>query len=131
MMISGYNKAILYDLKGKRNIEAEVNFSDNTDLKDTVRIKMGSEEAIIPIKELFSFTFAVANNDQQADLVPVTQTEVVKYRKWHIVEAKSDIRQGQKIRVRCEVNVPLTVVNGLNGSIGKLSVAKNSSPILI
>lgn len=131
MMISGYNKAVLYDLKGKRNIDAEVNFSENPDFKDCLLITMGSEKAIIPIKELYSLVFAVANQDQQADLVPVTQTEVVKYLKWHIVEAKADIRKGEKIRVRCEVNVPLTVVNGLNGSIGKLTMTKSTSPIIL
>ena len=131
MSMTGYNLARLYDLKGKRNIDVEVNFSENPDFKDTLRVKMGSEDAIIPIKELYALVFAVANQDQQADLVPVTQTEVVKYLKFHTVKAKTDIKKDQLIKVRCEINVPTTVVNALNGSIGKTTMEKSKHSIIL
>lgn len=131
MMISGYNKARLYDLKGKRNIDAEVNFSDNPDFKDCLMITMGTEKAIIPISEMFALVWAVANQEQQADLVPVTQTEVVKYTKFHTVKAKTDIKKDQLIKVRCEINVPTTVVNALNGSIQKTTLQKSQHSIIL
>lgn len=116
-MLSEYNKAVLTDLKNKRNLEFEVNFNDDPDFKECVRVKMGSEEAIIPLSEIYSFILIAGTPEQQDSLIPIKQTLVKKIIKRHVVMAKKDIKKGEMINVRCETNVPVEVVEGLKGLV--------------
>ncbi len=116
-MLSGYNKAVLRDLKGKRDLDFEVNFNDDPDFKECVRVKMGSEEAIIPLQDIYSFMLIAGTPEQQDNLIPVKQTTVEKIIKRHVVMAKKDIKKGEMINVRCETNVPVEIVEGLRGLV--------------
>lgn len=118
-MLSEYNKARLYDLKGKRNIDFEVNFSDNPDFKECVRVNMGSEEAIIPLQEIYGFIMIAGTPEQQDNLMPIKQTTVKKIIKRHVVQLKKDLKKGEFMNVRCETNVPVEIVEGLKGLMNK------------
>jgi len=114
-MLSEYNKAVLRDLKNKRDLNFEVNFSDDERFKECVRVKMGSEEAIIPLQEVYSFIMIAGTPEQQANLIPVKQTTVKKIIKRHVVQATKDIKKGELINFHCETNVPIEIVEGLKG----------------
>lgn len=116
-MLSSYNKALLSDLRNKRNITFEVNWSDNADFKECVLVKMDGEQAIIPLKEIYSFMLIAGTPEQQDNLIPVKQTRVKKIIKRHVVMAKKDIKEGEMINVRCETNVPVEIVEGLRGLV--------------
>lgn len=116
-MMSEYNKATLSDLKGKRDVEMEVNFSP--ELKEYVKITIGSEEATIAIKDLYSFVFLVGDEEQQANLLPERRTTIRKYVRQHRVKAKQTIHPGKEMVFNCEIDVPLTVEEGLRGILDK------------
>lgn len=105
------------DVRGKRDMSAEVNFSDDPNLKEHVKFTIEGQEAVVSIAELHSFLMLVASEDQQSDLVPVNQQIVQKISKWHLVEAKKDTKKGEKFKIHCEVNVPVEVYNGLYGNM--------------
>jgi hypothetical protein len=115
-VLESHQKVVLDDLKGKRKVELEVNFSPDPKYKDCVRVMMGSEEAFIPIQDLFGFIFVVANEEQQAEMVPVRHTVVQKYMKQHHVVAKKTIRPGEHLIVNCEIDVPVTIVDAFKNS---------------
>ncbi len=116
-MLSEYNKAIVHDLKGHRNLEFEVNFSKEERFKECVRVTMGSEEAIMPLSDIYAFVMIAGTPEQQDNLMPVKQTLVNKIVKRHVVAAKKDIKKGELINFRCETNVPVEVVEGLKGLV--------------
>lgn len=116
-MLSGYNKAIVRDLRNKRDLEFEVNFSDNPDFKSCVRVKMGEEEAILPLEDIYGFMLIAGTPQQQDNLIPVTQTVVNKIIKRHTIKVTKDIKKGEFLNVRCETNVPVEVVEGLRGLV--------------
>lgn len=118
-MLDENTKVIMTDLRGKRDVGMEVLFSDNEDLKETVKVTMGSEEAIISVKDLYSFIFVIANAEQQEQLTPVKQTLVRKIQKLHKIRAKKDIKKGEFVVARCETNVPVEVWEGMKGMMGK------------
>ncbi len=118
-MIEEYDQAKIEDLRKKNNVTLEVNFSDNPDLKETVKIDVGGREAVVPIKYLYSFVFLVANHEQQDDLMPIKQTLVRKIVKQHRILAKKDIKKGEYVVARCETNVPVEIWEGLKGLLGK------------
>ncbi len=118
-MLTENTKVILSDLRGRNDVGMEVCHSSNEDLVDTILVTVDGKEAIIPIKELYSFIFVVGNAQQQEAMMPVKQTTVRKIRKVHIVEATKDIRKGEKLKVRCETNVPVEVWEGMAGMMGQ------------
>lgn len=118
-MITEYNKATLKDLKGKCDVEIEVNF--NPELTDYVRISMGNKESVVAVKDLFTLVFSVANAEQQEMLTPVRRTTITKYIKQHTVTAKKTIRPGEKLVVNCEIDIPTTIEDGFKGLLKKKS----------
>lgn len=118
-MLSEYNKAVLRDLKGKRDLDFEVNFTKNPDFKECVKVTMGKEEAIIPLEDIYGFIMIAGTPEQQDNLLPIKTTTVKKIIKRHVVAAKKDIRKGELINFRCETNVPIEIVEGLKGLINK------------
>ena len=130
-MLKGYNQATISDLNGTNDLSLEINFSGDPENSKCAKIRLAGNEAVISLDELHAFVFAVATEDQQADLIPVRQVEVQKVMKWHLVEAKKDIRKGEKIKVRCETNVPVEIYNGIIGGMDKWRAGQNKSSILI
>jgi hypothetical protein len=78
-----------------------------------VKIMVKGKETSIPFKDLYSFVFFTATEDQQAELMPVKQTLVKKIIKRHIVAAKRDIKKGEMINIRCETDVPVEIWEGI------------------
>src|SRR3990167_10432155 len=120
-LVQDYNKCVLNDIRGSsgNNITAEINFSEKEELADCVKLTMGDKTAMIPIKELHSLVWSIADREQRDNLTPVKQTLVRKLVKRHVVEAKKDIRKGEMINVRCETNVPVEIYEGLRGFMPK------------
>lgn len=116
-MLSEYNKAVISDLKGKRDLEFEVNFSEDPLMKECVRVKIGSEDAIIPLKDIYEFMLVAGTPDQQDNLLPIKQTLVKKIIKRHVVAVKKDMKKGELMNVRCETDVPVEIVEGLKGLV--------------
>lgn len=124
MMITEHTKARIHDLRGKHDMDLEINFSVNPDFKNCVKVSVGKEEIIVDMKDLYEFVFWAANEEQQANLVPMSQTKVRTIEKLHRVEAKKDIKKGEFLNVRCVTNVPVEIWDGLAGMMGKRSVVK-------
>ena len=131
MALQEHSKAKLYDLKGKNDIECEVNFSKDPDLADVVKITLDGNEALIPIKDLYAFTFAIANEEQQADMMPVTQTTVKKLVKFHKVKVTKELKPGEFVAVRCEVNVPVEIYNGMRKPLNSWVEKKKANSVFI
>lgn len=118
-MMEEYDQMKIEDLRGRHDVKLEVNFSGNSELKETVKIEIGGEEAVIPIKYLYSFVFMVANHEQQDNLMPIKQTLIRKIVKQHRIMAKKNIKKGEYVVARCETNVPVEIWEGLKGMLGK------------
>jgi len=85
--------------------------------QEQFKMTMGKETKRFRRVDLWSLTFAIANAEQQADMIPVRRSEVVTYRRKHNVKLKKDMKKGEVIHVSCEMNVEKTVVEGLKGLI--------------
>lgn len=123
-MISEHTKARVHDLRGKADMDLEINFSEDPLFKNCVKITVGSEDIIVDMKDLYEFVFWAASPEQQSNLIPMTQTKVRTIEKLHKVEVKQDIKKGQFLNVRCTTNVPVEIFDGLAGMMGKKSVPK-------
>lgn len=87
--------------------------------QETFRMTMGKETKRFKRIDLWALTFAIANAEQQADMIPVRRSEVVTYRRKHQVKLKKDMRKGDVVNVSCEINVEKTVAEGLRGMLDK------------
>lgn len=92
--------------------------------KPYVRFRLGEESVDVGKTDLWAAIFAIADPETQEKLMPVRQTEVMHYSKFHRVRVKRDIKAGEELRVRCETSVPLTVVEGLKGMVEKQTKSK-------
>jgi hypothetical protein len=127
-MITSHNIATLSDNNGKHNIEVEINKSGEG--QNFVEMSMKDERgkkisAFIPIKELYALTFSIVGEDEQTDLMPVRKTTMTTFRRKYIIEAKRNIKKGEKITFTGEINVPTVVEEGLQGILEKKEVKSN------
>lgn len=115
----------------KKTIELASGLSLHIDPNsEFLQMKVGKDFYTVKKTEFYGVCFLMADPDTQARLMPVRQTEMMTYERIHNVEVTRDIHKGQRLRVRCEVNVPLTVVEGLAGNV-KLTPQRNSSGIIL
>jgi hypothetical protein len=112
-MLENKNK-VEFPTKGGSKVEMEINFSSD---KDKVKIIVDGREGIISKKDLYPFVFVIADEETQSKLMPVQRTTIRKYVKQHRVELLKDMKKGDVMVVNCEVDVPLTVEQGLSGII--------------
>lgn len=85
-----------------------------------VNFRVGSEKGIMVKKvDLWALVFTIADPETQEKLLPVRQTEMVTYKRVHHVKLTKDVRAGHMLNVRCEINVPETVNEGLAGTLVK------------
>src|SRR3990167_8666547 len=119
-LVQDYNKCVLNDIRGSsgNDITAEINFSEQAELADCVKLTMGNKTAMISIKELHSLVWSVANANQRDDLTPVVQRNIRYVEGYHKIQAKKDIKKGEFIMARYQVPVEERVVQGLKGLIG-------------
>lgn len=123
-MISEHTKARIHDLRGKTDMDLEINFSEDPLFKDCVKVSVGKEDIVIDMKDLYEFVFWVADPETQADLIPMTQTKVRRIVKMHKVKVTKPIKPGEFLNVRCETNVPVEMVEGLSKMMGKKTTFK-------
>lgn len=108
-MLNEYTKFVA----GTGEERAEFVIDPKPDQQLYVKIMVKGKETTIPFKDLYSFVFFTATEDQQAELMPIKQTVVNKIVKKHVVKAKTDIKRGDMITIRCETNVPVEIWEGI------------------
>jgi hypothetical protein len=117
-MLNENSKVLLPDLKNRSDVGMEVAFSDNEELKDTIRVTIGKEEAIVKIKDLYGFMFVIANAEQQEQLLPVRSVTVRKIRKQHRIKVLKHVYPGEHVVANCETNVPVEIFEGMKSMMG-------------
>lgn len=105
-------------------MELEINFSEDPLFKNCVKIKVGKEDLMIDMKDLYEFVFWAADPENQASLIPMSQTKVRTIQKIHKVKVTKDIKKGEFLNVRCVTNVPVEIWDGLASMMGKRTVIK-------
>ena len=102
----------------------------NVDPKeDTFRLTMDGVTKTFKIIDLWALTFAMVGPEHQEKMMPVRQTELVTYRGFHKIKLKKNMNKGDILTARYEMNVPQTVVEGLNGMIEQEKV-KRGIPLI-
>lgn len=109
-MINQKARAEIEDVRDNTGtLDLEVNFDGdyNDCVKITIRDDTGHDTSrIIKYSDLFSFMFVLANKEQQAKMVPVTEELGHQYMKKIHVKAKKDIKEGEELIVNVPINVP-------------------------
>ena len=98
-------------------MEIEMNVSEST--TDTVKITIAGKSSFIKIEDLYGLVFVMCDPEQQMDMMPVRHTTIRKLVRWHTVEVKKDMRKGERLIVKCETDVPMTVEEGLRADVFK------------
>ncbi len=111
-MINTPQKAELPAEKGK-------NVIIRTAGDEFVEITIGNEISLIKRSDLYGLTFVLGDSATQDALMPVRKTQIRKYYKQHTVKVKKDMKIGDEIVVNCQIDVPLTIEEGLSGLMGK------------
>lgn len=112
-MINKRNTAILGASKGE---PVELTFDPR--VQDIVVIRVGTEESIVNMKDLYQFVFQCSDENDQMGLIPHRKEEVRKFKKQHVVRAQKDIKKGDEMVVNCEVDIAETVVKGMMNQTG-------------
>jgi hypothetical protein len=114
-MIKERNKVTLPDCSGKNDMEVEMNVSEST--SDAVKVTIAGKSAFIKIEDLYGMIFVLCDPEQQMNMMPVRHTTIRKLVRWHTVEVKKDMRKGERLVVKCETDVPMTVEEGLRADV--------------
>lgn len=78
-------------------------------------VKIGKETARVKYVDLWGVVYALGDERQMEQITPVRQTEVMVYERVHNVKLKKNMRAGEIMKVRCKIDVPVTIVEGLAG----------------
>lgn len=84
---------------------------------DYVSLRVGNVNTKIKRVDLWAACFAIADADTQEKLMPVRKTEVMTFERIHKVRLKKDLHAGDIMRVKCHVDVPMTIEENLKGLI--------------
>lgn len=114
-MIKEQERFQLKDLNGVHDIKIDVQWNKGSE--KLAKLTIGDKQSVIKIVDLYKFVFVACDAEQQDDLLPMRQTQVRKYIKQHKVQVKKNLKPGDFLVVNCEIDVPLTVTEGLNGSL--------------
>lgn len=82
---------------------------------DYVVLRVGEKSEKIKKVDLWAACFAIADEKTQEELMPVRKTQMMVFEKIHHVELKKDMKKGQILKVRCHVDVPLSIEENLKG----------------
>ena len=122
-MLKERNKCSLPDQSNNRNnLDVEI-FPD----KEEVKVTLGGKEGWISIKDLYALAFIIVGNEEQANLMPIKQVEVTKYRKQLHIRCKKDMKKGEELILNYSIDVPTVIEQNLRGIVEK----RNNSGILI
>ena len=96
-------------------------FIDVDPKSEFVRFRMGDDRKGVMVRkvDLWAVVFTIADPETQERLMPVRRTEMVTFRRIHNYVLKRDVRAGTKLRIPCEVNVPQTIEENLQGNLIK------------
>ena len=66
-------------------------------------------------------------------MIPIKRTMVKKILKMHIAHATKNIKKGEEIRLRCEIDVPVEIVEGLKKDVmgGRLNPRRRNTSFSI
>ena len=96
--------------------DGELEFEVDPDI-EMFRVKIGKQWKRFKKSDLWSMVFVIATPEQQEQMIPVRRSEVLTYRRIHRIQLKNDMKKGQVVKCKCEINVEQTVVEGLKGMI--------------
>ena len=84
-----------------------------------IRLEKDGRKEVTQVRkvDLYGAVFALADAKTQDALIPVRQTQMTTYKRIHTVKLKKGMREGELLRVKCEINVPTVVEEGLRGTI--------------
>lgn len=121
-MFETNNIATLTDIKGKNDIQVEVN--KNNEIKDFVEFKVKDENGIwiksyIKINDLYYFIFPLLDTERQEKLMPIRQTQIRTYIRQHKILLKRNMKKGEMVVANCRIDVPLIVEEGLRGLLAR------------
>lgn len=110
-MITEHEKFRLQNKIGKTNKDdlfAEVNWTDNEDIKDcqVVKFTLGDKVAIVNKEHLNSMLFAMGNPEEQRKMIPQTIRRSRWYETIISVKAKKDIKTGESITFPLKITLP-------------------------
>lgn len=114
-----------------RDVNGDTLLVDVDPGREHVRFRIGKHEVMVSLAELWGFCFMVADEETQEKLLPVRQTEVMHYEKIHTIQLKKDMKRGQVVRARCHIDVPLTVVEGLQGMVKRQALPSGNSGLIL
>lgn len=87
-----------------------------------LRMSVGSKQTDIDYKDLWSIMFYLGDDEQKDALMPVKKTPMMVFSRKYVIEAKNDIKKGDKIVFWGEVNVEETVVAAIAKQNGVESI---------
>ncbi len=117
-MISEPQKVAIPSKTNSKELELELNWNSRVKPTD-VKVKVGKEELVIDLKDLYFFVFTVGTAEMQDGLMPVRKTQVYKQIKQHRILLKRDVKKGEYIVANCETDIPVSVVDTLRGELFK------------
>lgn len=78
-----------------------------------IRIGVGSKKTDVEYKDLWGAIFLNADKEAQDAMMPVRKTPMMVFSRKYVIEARNDIKKGDKIVFWGEVNVEQTVVDAI------------------
>lgn len=78
-----------------------------------LRLTIGKESTEVEYKDLWAALFVNADKEQQDGMMPVRKTPMMVFSRKYVIEARKDIKAGEKIVFWGEVNVEQTVVDAI------------------
>ncbi len=95
-------------------------FMDVDPTQDAVRLRIGDKTSgYLPIPELWGAIFAIVGPAQQDAMTPVRTTQLETFIRKHKVKVTKALKPGDIITVKCHINIPVTVTEGLKSIVEK------------
>jgi len=121
-----YQAYNLDDLQKRNHIEllTDWEYNDPDWESRVIEIKMGDKKSYVSFNQLYSLIFLMANEQEQADMIP-TKTGRVRHMEQVItIEAKENVKKGQRINARVKWRVPEEMFVVKKGGTGILVPGK-------
>jgi len=137
-MIDTYEKFAIPDEKNGKEIIIEVNWEDNpqTDQCKVLKLTLPKEKVVYVKKEfLNAMLFAVGNSEEQRKMIPQRVRHNRHYETVVSVQAKTDIRKGEKITFPIKISLPTyeeeVLGQGRPDGVRRLKEVKSASGLII
>lgn len=95
-------------------------FMDVNPEESNVQLRIGNTvSGYLPIAELWGAIFAIVGPVQQEMMTPVRTTQVETFIRKHRVKVTKALKPGDFINIKCHINVPVTVTEGLKAIVAQ------------